>query len=255
MFKVATWNVNSLKVRLSHVLQWLKEHEPAVLALQELKMVDADFPIEAFNQLGYATAFSGQKTYNGVALIAKQPLTNIEIELPGWDDPQRRLIAADYGNYRVINVYIPNGESLHSSKYDYKLKWLTVFKEYLQQQLKINPNVVVLGDFNIAPDERDVYDPVAWQDNVLFSNLEREAFQQMLALGLKDVFRLFEQPEKNYSWWDYRAAAFRRNLGLRIDHILASNALAPGCQSCFIDKQPRKWERPSDHAPVVALFN
>ncbi len=254
MFKVATWNVNSLKVRLGHVLQWLTEHEPTVLALQEIKLIDAEFPVEPFERLGYHAVFSGQKTYNGVAILAKQPLSNIEVELPNWVDPQRRVLAVTYDDIRIINLYIPNGESLISEKYQYKLLWLKALQNYLQQQLQQYSQILVLGDFNIAPMEQDVHDPLAWQNSVLFSLAEREIFQQILTLGFQDTFRLFEQLAKSFSWWDYRAAAFRRNLGLRIDHILASDALAKKCQAAGIDKQPRKWERPSDHTPVWANF-
>ncbi|MDF2867377.1 MAG: Exodeoxyribonuclease [Gammaproteobacteria bacterium] len=254
MFKVASWNVNSLKIRLSHVLQWLTEHEPSVLALQEIKLIDANFPVEPFEQLGYHAIFSGQKTYNGVAILAKQPLADIDAELPGWVDPQRRVLAATCGGIRIINLYIPNGESLTSEKYQYKLLWLKALQNYLQQQLQRYSRIIILGDFNIAPAEQDVHDPMAWQNRVLFSQPEREVFQQLLNLGFKDTFRLFEQPEESFSWWDYRAAAFRRNLGLRIDHILASGELAKYCQAAGIDKQPRKWERPSDHTPVWTDF-
>ncbi len=255
MFKVATWNINSLRVRLAHVLAWLDAHRPDVLAIQETKLVDADFPIEPFRHLGYTVAFSGQKTYNGVAIIAKQALDRVHTELPDLLDPQRRLLAASYQNIRIVNVYIPNGESLVSDKYQYKLSWLSALQNYLQQQLQHYPHLILLGDYNIAPAEADVYDPVNWQNSVLFSPKERAAFNQLLELGLNDVFRQFSQEPASYSWWDYRAAAFRRNLGLRIDHILASSSLAKTCVSCHIDKQPRALERPSDHTPVVACFD
>lgn len=254
MFKVATWNVNSLKVRLNHIIEWLNQHDPSVLALQETKLIDADFPIETFTQLGYHTAFAGQKTYNGVAILSKYPLQDVEVDMPSWLDPQRRLLAATCGDIRIINIYIPNGESLESTKYQYKLQWLAALISYLQQQLKQFSKLIVMGDFNIAPTNDDVYDSTLLNNQVLVSDAEREIFQHLLELGLVDVFRLFEQPKNSYSWWDYRAAAFRRNLGLRIDHILASKDLAEYCQGCSIDKNPRKWERPSDHTPVLADF-
>jgi len=254
MFKVATWNVNSLKVRLPHVLQWLQEQQPSVLALQEIKMVDADFPLEAFTQLGYQAVFSGQKTYNGVAILAKGELSHIEVELPDWLDPQRRLLAASLHGIRIINLYIPNGESLISEKYHYKHGWLKTLQNYLQQQLRLYPRLIVLGDFNMAADERDVHDPEQWQNSVLFSTAERMVFSQLLSLGLSDVFRLHNQTAGHYSWWDYRAAAFRRNMGLRIDHILTTQDMAKFCVASGIDKQPRSWERPSDHTPVWAEF-
>jgi exodeoxyribonuclease-3 len=255
MFKVATWNINSLRVRLSHILSWLAEHQPDVLALQETKLIDADFPVAEFRHLGYNVVFIGQKTYNGVAIIAKQTPSELQYELPNFLDPQRRLLAATCGDIRVINVYIPNGESIVSDKYQYKLAWLTALQGYLHEQLISYPRLILLGDYNIAPAEADVCDPTAWQNSVLVSPLERDAFKQLLDLGLSDVFRKFSQAPASYSWWDYRAAAFRRNLGLRIDHILASEPLAQRCIACYIDKQPRALERPSDHTPVVASFD
>lgn len=251
MFTIATWNVNSLKVRLDHVLSWLAENQPDVLALQETKLPDEVFPAAALAAAGYNVIFSGQKTYNGVAILSKQVASDIVTDIPDLNDPQRRILVATINGIRVINLYVPNGEAIDSPKYQYKLSWLTTVRAYVQQQLQAFPYTVVLGDFNIAPEEQDVYDPAAWQDKVLFSVSEREALQQLLALGLTDSFRLFPQPEKSYSWWDYRMVAFRRNLGLRIDHILLSSPLAAVCKSCIIDKNPRKWERPSDHAPVL----
>ena len=253
--KIVSWNVNSLRVRLPHVLDWLAANQPDMLAIQEIKMVDDDFPVEAIRDAGYQVLVSGQKTYNGVCIISKLAGTDVHKDLPGLDDPQRRLLAATYGNVRLVNLYVPNGESLESEKYGYKLNWLSKLDSYLQQELKKHPRLVVVGDFNIAPDDRDVYDPVAWKDQVLCSAPERQAFQSLLAHGLKDTFRLFEQPERIYSWWDYRAMAFRRNIGLRIDHILASTNMADVCRTSFVDKAPRNLERPSDHAPVVAEFD
>lgn len=254
MLKIATWNVNSLRVRLPHVLEWLTEHQPDVLALQELKLEDKDFPINAFTELNYHSAFVGQKTYNGVALLSRMPGENIEQVLPGAQDPQKRLLAATFNQVRVINVYVPNGEAVSSIKYTYKLNWLEYLKKYIHEQLKQYHKLILLGDFNIAPENEDVYDPRVWEGQVLFSEPERKALQELISVGLQDTFRLFEQPEKSYTWWDYRAAAFRRNMGLRIDHILASTKIAVDCKSCQIDKAPRKLERPSDHAPVVAMF-
>lgn len=255
MFKIATWNVNSLKVRLSHVLQWLREHQPDILALQEIKLLDADFPLHECRQAGYECVFSGQKTYNGVAILSKKIAMNTVMNLPGLDDSQRRVLATTLDDIRIINLYVPNGESVASEKYEYKLKWLHHLRTWLEQELKIYSKIIVLGDFNIAPESIDVYDPAAWEGKVLFSDPERSAFREIVNLGFNDVFRLFEQPEQSFTWWDYRMNAFRRKMGLRIDHILISHALTPYCKLCYIDKHPRAWERPSDHAPVVAEFD
>ena len=234
--KIATWNVNSLKVRLPHVIDWLNNHQPDILCLQETKLIDDHFPLHDINALGYHCLFNGQKTYNGVAILSK------------------RVISATYGDLRVVCVYVPNGESVESAKYKYKLQWLTALKQWLQQELIRYEQLIVLGDFNIAPEDRDVYDPDAWRDKVLCSQPERDALNGLIGLGLKDGFRLFEQSEKSYTWWDYRMMAFRLNRGLRIDHILISDALTKDCSACSIDKQPRKLERPSDHAPVIVEF-
>jgi len=255
MTKIATWNVNSLRVRLSHVLDWIAAHKPDLLALQETKLQDENFPAPEIESAGYQVIFSGQKTYNGVALLSKKPAGDIVKDIPGLDDHQRRVLCATYNKLRVINVYVPNGENTESDKYQYKLTWLKKLTAYIKQQLKTHPYLVVLGDFNIAPESRDVYDPELWQGQVLFSEPERAAFKGLLATGLCDTFRRFNQEEKHYTWWDYRMMAFRRNRGLRIDHILASNGLDALCVSCDIDKEPRRWERPSDHAPVIAEFN
>jgi exodeoxyribonuclease-3 len=252
--KLATWNVNSLRVRLPQVLAWLARETPDVLCLQETKVPDEEFPEAAVREAGYFAAFSGQKTYNGVAILSRQPATAVLGELPGVEPAQRRFLAAAFDGIRVINVYVPNGESVDSDKYRYKLAWLESLTTYLRVELTAHPRLAVLGDFNIAPEDRDVYDPQAWQGQVLFSEPERAALQRLFALGLQDSFRLFDQPEASYSWWDYRQAGFRRNRGLRIDHILASPELAGACRACRIDVEPRRAERPSDHAPVIAEF-
>ncbi len=252
--KIVSWNVNSLRVRLPQVLDWLATHQPDLFALQEIKMVDAEFPTEDIQAAGYQMLVSGQKSYNGVAILSKIPGVDVVKDLLGLDDPQRRVLAATYGNTRLINLYVPNGESLESAKYPYKLGWLAKLHTFLQNEAAQHPRLVVVGDFNIAPEDRDVHDPVAWKDQVLCSEPERNAFQGLLGLGLKDSFRLFEQPERIFSWWDYRAMAFRRNMGMRIDHVLVSPAMAATCTASYIDKAPRKLERPSDHAPAVAEF-
>ena len=253
--KIATWNVNSLRVRLPHVLDWLAQEQPSLLAVQETKTVDADFPHAALAEAGYQAVFSGQKTYNGVALISNGAVKDVVTDPPNLEDPQRRILAATFGEVRVIDLYIPNGSEVGSDKYAYKLDWLAKIQAFVADELTRHPSLVVLGDFNIAPEDRDVYDADLWRGKILCSTPEREAFQGLLSLGLSDAFRLFEQEEASFSWWDYRAAGFRRNLGLRIDHILVSAALRERCQSCRIDKQPRKLERPSDHAPVIAEFS
>jgi len=249
--KLATWNVNSLKVRLPQVLDWLAANPIEVLCLQETKQQDADFPQAELSAAGYHSVFAGQKTYNGVAILSREPGEDVQIGIPGFADEQKRVIAASYGGVRVVCVYIPNGQSIDSDKYQYKLGWLQALHDWLKQELLRYPKLVLLGDYNIAPEDRDVHDPAAWVGNVLVSEPERAAFQALLALGLQDSFRLFEQAEKSFSWWDYRMMAFRRNRGMRIDHILVSDPLAALCKSCIIDKTPRKLERPSDHTPVV----
>ena len=248
--KLATWNVNSLKVRLPHLLEWLAANPVDVMCLQETKQQDADFPQAELQAAGYHSVFSGQKTYNGVAILSREPISDVQYGIPDFEDEQKRVIAATVGGIRVVCVYIPNGQEVGSDKYQYKLKWLDALTAWLKVELARYPKLALLGDYNIAPEDRDVYDPVAWQGNVLVSEPERAAFHGMLQLGLVDTFRLFEQEDKSYSWWDYRMMAFRRNMGLRIDHILVSSALQ--CKACHIDKAPRKLERPSDHTPVVA---
>lgn len=250
--KLATWNVNSLKVRLPQLLDWLPIQQPDVVCLQETKLEDHNFPRAAIEAAGYQVAFVGQKTYNGVALLSRHPLTEVSMGIPGFDDPQQRVIAATVAGIRVVCAYVPNGQSLDSDKYPYKLAWLQALTNWLRDELMRHPKLAVLGDYNIAPEDRDVHDPAAWVGSVLVSEPERAAWQGLLALGLQDSFRLFEQPEQTFSWWDYRMAAFRRNMGMRIDHILLSDALAPTCTACVVDKDIRKLERPSDHAPVVA---
>ncbi len=250
--KLATWNVNSLKVRLPHVLEWLESEQPDVLCLQETKLLDENFPLSEINTAGYEALYSGQKTYNGIAILSRKAMKEGQIGIPGFDDEQKRVLAATIDEVRVICVYVPNGESLDSEKFRYKLKWLDALHNWLQTELIKYPGMALLGDFNIAPEDRDVHDPKAWEGSVLVSPEERAAYRGILDLGFRDSFRLFEQNEKAYTWWDYRMNAFRRNMGLRIDHVLLSEALAQKCIDCRIDLIPRKKERPSDHAPVIA---
>lgn len=250
--KIASWNVNSLKVRLPQVLEWVDRHRPDVLCLQETKSEDANFPLPSIRAAGYEAVFSGQKTYNGVAILSRTPAVDAAAGMPGFDDAQKRVIAATFGSTRVICVYVPNGEAVGSEKFQYKLAWLEALHTWLKEELARHPGLAVLGDFNIAPEPRDVHDPALWEGKVLFSDPEHAALDRLLALGFKDAFRLFEQPENSYTWWDYRMNAFRRKMGLRIDHILLSAALAETCTACAIDLEPRRAERPSDHAPIVA---
>jgi exodeoxyribonuclease-3 len=253
--KLATWNVNSLKVRLPQVLDWAGKHRPDVLCLQETKLQNDQFPAVEIRAAGYEPLANGQKTYNGVCIISLGPPSEMITEIPGLEDPQKRVLAATIGGIRIINAYVPNGESVESDKYQYKLKWLAAFSGWLKAELARHPRLAVLGDFNVAPENRDVYDPKAWEGQVLFSAPERDAFNSLLAAGFKDAFRLFEQPERSFTWWDYRMSAFRRKMGLRIDHILLSEELARHCTACAIDIEPRRSERPSDHAPVIAEIN
>lgn len=250
--KIATWNVNSLKIRLPHVLDWLAANQPDALCLQETKTEDAGFPFAALSEAGYHAQHNGQKTYNGVALLTREPAAEVQRDIPGFADEQRRVIAGTVQGVRLVCGYMPNGQAVGSDKYAYKLGWYEALTAWLKDELVRYPKLALLGDFNIAPDDRDVHDPVAWKDQILCSDAERDAFRRLLNLGLSDAFRQFEQPEKSYSWWDYRELGFRRNKGLRIDHILLSTPLAAQCLSCAIDKAPRKLERPSDHAPVLA---
>src|SRR5512134_2522769 len=250
--KLATWNVNSLKVRLPHLLEWLVKHAPDVVCLQETKTEDPNFPVAAIEAAGYRTAFSGQKTYNGVAIVSHAPLADVQAGIPGFEDEQRRVVTASVGDVGVVCAYVPNGQAVGTEKYEYKLRWLRAFAGWLRGELARHPKLVVLGDYSVAPEDRDVHDPKLWAGQVLCSEEERAAFRRLLDLGLKDSFRLFDQPEKSFTWWDYRMNQFKRNMGLRIDHILASPDLAARCTSCTIDLDPRRLERPSDHAPVLA---
>ncbi|MGB0126124.1 MAG: exodeoxyribonuclease III [Rhodocyclaceae bacterium] len=252
--KIATWNVNSLKVRLPHLLDWLAAQEPDVVCLQETKLMDGMFPTAAIEGAGYRCLFTGQKTYNGVAILSKQAATVTATGIPGFEDEQKRLIAADVAGVFVVCAYFPNGQTVGSDKYAYKLRWIDALTQWLRTPLAQHERLVLTGDFNVAPEDRDVHDPQAWAGQVLCSDAERAAFRGLTDLGLTDAFRLFEQPEKSFTWWDYRQAAFRRDLGLRIDHILVSAALAGECRACIVDRGPRKLERPSDHAPVIAEF-
>ena len=252
--KIATWNVNSMNVREPHVVEWLQNHDPDVLVLQEIKQLTEKFPAAALQELGYHSIASGQKTYNGVAVISKTPANDPVTDFPDLDDPQRRILATTIGDVRVVDLYIPNGSEVGSEKYEYKLNWLRSLRNFLEAELQQHENLVVLGDFNIAPADEDVYDPEKWGEAILCSPLERQALRELIDLGLTDVFRKFDQPEGAFSWWDYRAAGFRRNAGLRIDLILTSQGMTERCTASYVDKAPRAWERPSDHAPVVAEF-
>lgn len=252
--KIASWNVNSLRVRLPQVLEWLYDSSVDVLALQETKLQDEDFPIHEINEAGYHAVYSGQKTYNGVAILAKSKPNKLVTDVKNLDDLQRRILAATIDDVRVINLYVVNGSEVGSEKFSYKLDWLSKVTSHIKEELKQHKKVVVLGDFNIAPDDRDVYDPLRWKDKILCSKEERSALEEMLSLGLSDTFRQFDQNEGLFSWWDYRGGGFQRNHGLRIDLILASQTLSKVCQSSTIDITPRTWERPSDHTPVIAEF-
>lgn len=238
-------------MRLPHVLDWLQANQPDVLCLQETKQEDSKFPYEALSAAGYQALHCGQKTYNGVAILSRHALLNPQFGIPDFADVQQRIASATIGDLRVVCAYFPNGQSVGSEKYLYKLGWLEVFTKWLENELKTYPKLVLLGDYNIAPEDRDVHDPKVWEGQVLVSEPEREAFRKLQGLGLHDSFRLFDQAEGSFSWWDYRMAAFRRNLGLRIDHILVSAPLLGNCKAAWIDKAPRKLERPSDHTPVV----
>jgi len=253
--RIASWNVNSLRVRLPQVLDWLAAVGPDVVALQETKLQDGQFPHAELRAAGYHAESSGQKTYNGVAVLTREPARDVIRDIPGLEDPQRRILGLSCGGVRVLNLYVPNGESVDSDKYRYKLQWLAAVTRFIRDEVARHPNLVVLGDFNIAPAPLDVHDPAAWEGQVLFSAAERQGFAHLLATGLCDTLRLWHPAEPAYTWWDYRMAAFRRNLGLRIDHILASPPLCERCLDCRVDTAPRAWERPSDHAPVVAEFD
>ena len=252
--KIASWNVNSLNVRLPQVLAWCADAAPDVLALQETKLTDDRFPADELRAAGYHSVFSGQKTYNGVAILSREPCADVVTDVPGLDDPQRRVIAGTVGDVRVVDLYVVNGSEVGSEKFDYKLQWLERVTDWLADELARHGNLVVVGDFNIAPDDRDVHDPEAWREKILCSTPEREALGRILDLGLADTFRLFEQEEGVFSWWDYRMNMFRRKMGLRIDLVLASKAMAERCTASYVDIEPRRQERPSDHAPAVAEF-
>lgn len=253
--KVATWNVNSLRVRLPHVLDWLQDNPIDALCLQETKVVDADFPREEIEQAGYKATFAGQKTYNGVAVLTKQPVTEVTTDIPGLDDPDRRILGVTADGWRILNLYVVNGRDVGDPKYDHKLHWLAKVAEFVALDSQKHERYLILGDFNIAPADEDVHDPDLWRERILCSTPEREALATIKEIGFEDCFRRFEQEPDSFSWWDYRQGAFRRNIGLRIDLILASPAAAALCTACHIDKTPRRWERPSDHTPVVAEFS
>ena len=249
--KLATWNVNSLSVRLPQLLAWLAEHPVDAIVLQETKLTDDKFPHAELDAAGYRAQWFGQRTYNGVALLSRSEITDVVRNIPGHDDEQARVIAGTTGGVRVIGAYFPNGQAPDSDKFVYKLRWIEALREWLRAELAAHPRLVLMGDFNIAPEDRDVHDPVAWAGQIHCTPEEREHFRQLVGIGLCDAFRLFEQPPKSWSWWDYRNLAFRKNQGLRIDHILVSEALRARVSACSIDKAPRKNERPSDHAPVI----
>lgn len=250
--KIASWNVNSLNVRLPHLLRWLADFQPDVVALQETKQEDHKFPEDALLEAGYRSVFSGQKTYNGVALLSRLPIETDSVvsAIPGFEDPQKRVLAAAIGGLRIVDLYVVNGEAVGSEKYAYKLRWLAALRDWLRDEIALHPNLVVLGDFNIAPDDRDVYDPKRWHEKVLCSTPERAAYRELLGLGLHDSFRLFNDEAGQHSWWDYRLSGFERGWGMRIDLVLISEALKPRSLAAGIDRAPRTWERPSDHTPV-----
>lgn len=253
--KLATWNVNSLAVRLPQLLAWLDTHRPDTLVLQETKLTDDKFPAAEIEAAGYRAQWFGQKTYNGVALLSRHPADAVVKNIPGFGDEQARVIAGTVDGVRTIGAYFPNGQAPDSDKFAYKMRWMEALRDWVRAELAAFPQLVLMGDFNIAPEDRDVYDPVAWAGQIHCTPEEREHFRQFVGLGLVDAFRLFEQPPKSWSWWDYRNLAFRKNQGLRIDHVLVSEALKPRVTACAIDKAPRKNERPSDHAPVVVTLD
>ncbi len=255
--QIATWNVNSIRTRLGHIQQWLQKHPVDILCLQETKVVDEQFPQDSFP--GYTCAIAGQKSYNGVAILSKIIPTSISIgftpvlgaEAVGDLDAQKRLIHAQINGIEIINIYVPNGQSVGSEKYDYKLRWLRALHQYLSHFASLNLPVCVCGDWNIAPTDLDIYDPENKAEHIMASPLERQAFAELLRLNFQDGLRLCSQEAGQFTWWDYRAGAFRRNQGWRIDHILVSSSLRPGVKNCWIDREPRSWAQPSDHTPVV----
>jgi exodeoxyribonuclease III len=251
-FRLATWNVNSLKVRLPHLLDWLAQARPDAMCLQETKTEDASFPVAPLRAAGYEAVFCGQKSYNGVAILARTPPLDVQHGIPDFADDPKRVIAATVGDMRIVCIYAPNGQSPGSDKYAYKLRWYEALAAWLVAERERRPRLAVLGDFNVAPEDRDVHNPKRWEGQIHVSEPERAAFRRLLEIGFADAFRLFEQPEKEFSWWDYRLMAFGRGWGLRIDEILLSPGLAKQCVACSIDKGPRSLERPSDHAPVIA---
>ncbi len=257
--KLATWNVNSLAVRLPQLLDWLAAQSASApvdaMVLQETKLTDDKFPHAEIEAAGWRVVFHGQKTYNGVALLSRSEATDVVKNIPGFDDPQARVIAGTVDGVRVIGGYFPNGQAPDSEKFVYKMRWQDALREWVRSELAQHPQLVLMGDYNVAPEDRDVFDPVAWAGQIHCTPEERAQFQGLLGLGMVDAFRLFEQPLKSWSWWDYRNLAFRKNQGLRIDHILVSAALKPRVAACVIDKLPRKNERPSDHAPVVLTLD
>jgi exodeoxyribonuclease-3 len=249
--KIASWNVNSLNVRLPHLEQWLGQAQPDVVGLQETKLEDDRFPDTVLAGLGYRSVFSGQKTYNGVAIVSRAPAEDMQIGIPGFGDEQKRVIAGTVGGVRIVNLYVVNGQDVGTEKYAYKLRWLEAVHDWLAAEIRLHPKLVVLGDFNIAPDDRDVHDPAIWNDDhILTSRAERDALERLCALGLHDGYRLHHDQGGVFSWWDYRQAGFRRDRGLRIDLTLVSEALRERCRGAGIDREPRTWERPSDHAPA-----
>ena len=253
--RITTWNINSLNARLQHALDWLAANPVDVLALQELKLTDDKFPHDALREAGYEAAVFGQKTYNGVALLARGAVADVTRNIPGFADESARVIAGTVegpgGLLRVVNGYFVNGQAPGTEKFEYKMSWLRALRDWLREELAAHPRLVLLGDFNIAPEDRDSYDPVGLAETIHHTTEERDHFRKLLGLGLTDAFRLFEQPEKSYSWWDYRMLGYQKNRGLRIDHILVSEALLPQVKACSIDRTPRKWPKPSDHAPVT----
>ncbi|HUI99669.1 MAG TPA: exodeoxyribonuclease III [Usitatibacter sp.] len=249
--KIATWNVNSLRVRLPHLLGWLAAQSPDVVCLQETKCADESFPTQELREAGYRGLHHGQRGYNGVAILSRAEAKEARRGIPEFADEQSRVIAADVGGMRVVSVYVPNGQAVGSDKFAYKLRWFEALASWLAGELAAHPRLAVLGDFNVAPEDRDVHDPQLWEGKIHVSEPERAALARVVGVGFADAFRLFEQPEKSFTWWDYRMGAFRRNMGLRIDHVLLSPELAKACRSCVIDTAPRRLERPSDHAPVV----